>query len=44
LDKYQEEIIEQQVVHFDFTLLINWKLKTFWWSFFYTQDEDWYEL
>lgn len=44
LDKYQDEIIEEQVVHFDFTLLINGKLKTFGWSFFITQDPDGYEL
>lgn len=25
--------VDTHAIHLDFTLLINWKLKTFWWSF-----------
>ena len=27
-------------IHIDFTLLINWKLKTYWWSFIINKWED----
>jgi hypothetical protein len=49
LEKYKDEIIEEHCIHLDFTLLINWKLKTFGWSFIVVfggdnecwQFEDW---
>lgn len=40
LDKYKDEIIQENCVHLDFTLLINWKLKTFGWSFIVIPIED----
>lgn len=41
LEKYKDEIVEENAIHFDFTILINWKLKTFGWSFIVIPNENW---
>lgn len=39
LEKYKDQITKKDAIHFDFTILINGKLKTFGWSFIVVPDE-----